>query len=117
MNSEIKMSFFKSSENIQKKEGVPTDLFQICAGHPDSSVGSVFDLALPAQVRIPLATLAKISIIEKNYSRAPALVCINGLTVTFRVRWFHRVYPSRTPRTALAFPPPLDRRRLRSRIA
>ena len=34
----------------------------------------------------------------------PAVACINGLTVTFLVQWFHRVYPGSTPRTLLAFP-------------
>ena len=61
-------------------------------------------IGLPVQVRIPLATLAKILIIEKSILSVPALVCINGLTVTFREWWFHRLFPGRTPRTALAFP-------------
>ena len=35
------------------------------------------------------------------------MVCINGLTVTCAgSQWFHRVFPARTPRTALAPPPP-----------
>ena len=38
------------------------------------------------------------------------------LTVAFRARWFHMVFPDRTSRTALAFPPLLDSRSLRSRI-
>ena len=27
---------------------------------------------------------------------------MNSLTVTFRLRWFHKVFPGRTPTTALA---------------
>ena len=77
-------------------------------GRPDSSVGSVSAV----QVRIPLATLVKISIIEKINKWFLHWHVSNGLTVTFRARWFHRVLPGRTPRTALAFPHQLDSRRL-----
>ena len=44
------------------------------------------------------------------------VVCINGLNVTFRARWFHRVFPTeRRDCDCPGFPPPLGSRRLRSR--
>ena len=44
------------------------------------------------------------------------VVCINGLIVTFRARWFHRVFPTeRRDCDCPGFPPPLGSRRLRSR--
>ena len=44
------------------------------------------------------------------------VVCINGLNVTFQVRWFHRVYPTeRRDCDCPGFPPSLGSRRLRSR--
>ena len=44
------------------------------------------------------------------------VVCINGLNVTFRARWFHRVFPTeRRDCDCPDFPPPLGSRRLRSR--
>ena len=44
------------------------------------------------------------------------VVCINGLNVTFRARWFHRVFPTeRRDCDCHSFPPPLGSRRLRSR--
>ena len=44
------------------------------------------------------------------------VVCINGLNVTFRARWFHRVFPAeRRDCDCPGFPPPLGSRRLRSR--
>ena len=33
-----------------------------------------------------------------------AMVCINGLAVTFRAQWFYKVFPNGMPRPVLAFP-------------
>ena len=41
---------------------------------------------------------SKMNRLLKKLYMVPALACINGL------RWFHRVFPGRTPSTALAFP-------------
>ena len=44
------------------------------------------------------------------------VVCINGLNVTFRARWFLRVFPTeRRDCDCPCFPPPLGSRRIRSR--
>ena len=44
------------------------------------------------------------------------VVYVNGLNVTFRARWFHRVFPTeRRDCDCPGFPPPLGSRRLRSR--
>ena len=44
------------------------------------------------------------------------VVCINGLNVTVRARWFHSVFPTeRRDCDCPGFPPPLGSRRLRSR--
>ena len=44
------------------------------------------------------------------------VVCIIGLNVTFRARWFHRVFPTeRRDCDCPGFPPQLGSRRLRSR--
>ena len=51
----------------------------------------------------PTGDASKISIIENKLS-VPASVCANGFTVTFRTRWFDRVFSDRTMRTALACP-------------
>ena len=85
-------------------------------GRPDSSVGCVLGFwtsLIPLQVRIPLATLAKISIIEKiNYLKLflqrfdchlPGCGGLRGIVERRELSWLSL--------------PPLDSRRLRSRIA
>ena len=46
----------------------------------------------------------KILIIDKTIKLFLQPYVSIGLTVTFQAPWFHRVFPSRTQRTAVAFP-------------
>ena len=93
------------------------------AGRSDSSVGTVFRISSGLrdtsanQVQFLLASLAKIWISETIIKIVPAVVCINGLTVTFRVAVVSQGIFWRNAEDCTGFPPPLDSRHLRSRIA
>ena len=89
-------------------------------GRPDSSVGSVFhsdklDIS-STHVRISLASLAKILISEKLSKCSCNGMHLNGLTVTFRIAVVSQCISRLNAENCTGFPPPLDSRRLRSRI-
>ena len=94
---------------------------QACTtGCRNSSVDSAVGFGLATYIYLSRAGSKKICPKNKvsivQFILQSVVVCINGLNVTFRARWFHRVFPTeRRDCDCPGFPPPLGSRRLRSR--
>ena len=88
---------------------------------PDRLVGNVFSSnkldTSATQVQFSLASLANILISDLIIKIVLAVVCINGLTVTFQVAVVSQGISHPNAENYTGFPPPLDSQRLRSRIA